>query len=234
MYSLPKSLPAQTAAFALIAPHACSRVAAVPLSKRTERQIQIQGLSPRLYAGIQDYARQSKAVAALNNKAPGKPPRFPFPVDSLNAASALLPDTAAATATSRHLLDTQDSPKLRTWPAPPSVLLLTTGSPVGAVADIVDAEWMSSGDGSEPIILTLNVVHKPEIISELQQHPVQTQDSHAHYHFYTPAGVTVDAVKFLKTSAGGLAGVSHAARHCKIMFPLRKRNFVEVDPAHWV
>jgi hypothetical protein len=69
---------------------------------------------------------------------------------------------------------------------------------------------LHSGNNAEPTItMTLDVVHKPHIFSELQKHPRQTLDSHAHYHYYTPAGVTLDAAKFLallKSSVGGIAG----------------------------
>jgi len=118
---------------------------------------------------------------------------------------------AAATATSRRLLDTHTSLALQPPRiAPINVLLLTSGSSIGAVADIMDAVMLQCGDDDQPTItLTLDVVHTPHITSELQKHPKQTLDSHAHYHYFTPASVTLNAAKFLamlKTSAGGMAG----------------------------
>jgi hypothetical protein len=93
---------------------------------------------------------------------------------------------------------------------PSSVLLFTTGSPIGAVADILNVEMLPSRDGTEPTVsFTLDVVRKPDTISKLKQHPKQTLDDDAHHHFYTPDGVTVDADRFLtllKTSTGRLTG----------------------------
>lgn len=153
-------------------------------------------------------------MTTLNDNSAGQPRRYPIPAHSIKAASALQPSTAAAaaTATSRHLLDAPSTNLafLPTHTAPTNVLLLTTGSPGGAVADIMDVEMLPSADNTEPtIVVTLDVVHKPDIISELQEHPEQTLDSHAHYHYFLPAGVTLDAAKFLallKTSAGSFAG----------------------------
>jgi hypothetical protein len=137
---------------------------------------------------LQRYALHSKVVATLNSKAAaaGQPRKFALAAPSINAASALRPH-AAAIATSRHLLETPDddpSSDVALCPhaVPSSVLLLTTGLPIGAVADIMGVELLPSGDGTEPTIaFTLDVVHKPDTISELQQHPKQSLDDDAHY-----------------------------------------------------
>ncbi len=187
------------------------------------------GHVPIALVPLQNFALQSQAVALLNDQAAGQPRRYPIPAFSIQAASALQPTTpptaAAATATSRHLLSTHDSiPSVKPTPlpthtAPTSVLLLTPGSPIGAVADIMAVDMLQGDDNasSEPVIaLTLDVVHQPHIISELKAHPKQRLDSSAHYHFHVPAGVTLDAAKFLdllKDSAGGIAGAC-GLLHC--------------------
>lgn len=137
---------------------------------------------------LQNFALQINAVAALNGQAVGQPRRFPIPGYSIKAASALQANTplaaAPATATSRHLLTTHDSTSstpstnptlLPTHTAPTSVLLLTSGSPVGAVADIMAVDMPGTEDSTEAVVtLTLDVVHRPHAVSELHKHPKQT------------------------------------------------------------
>lgn len=163
---------------------------------------------------VKSYALQSKLVTALNTKVADKAAeRFPVAAYALQAASALLPSNAA-TATVRRLLSDSDDPNNQPWvpsrDAPTNVLLLPAGSAVGAVADIMSVEAVNTP--SEPaIVLTLDIVHKPEVTSELQSHPTQTLDDHAHYHFYAPAGVSIDADRFLdmvKSSAHSFSGVA--------------------------
>jgi hypothetical protein len=78
------------------------------------------------------------------------------------------------------------------------MLMLIPGHALGAVADIISADLTE--EGSPAVTLTLDVVHQPRMVSEFEEHPQQTLDDHAHYHFFTPAGVSVDAAKFLSVS----------------------------------
>lgn len=60
-------------------------------------------------------------------------------------------------------------------------------------------EYMKSlTAGQSTISLILDVVHTPKIVSELEKHDPQILDESAHYHFFTPAGVSVDAAKFVE------------------------------------
>jgi hypothetical protein len=82
---------------------------------------------------------------------------------------------------------------------------------MGAVADIMSVET-SDVTGSGPIVtLTLDVVHTPHFVNELEAHGVQSLDKTAHYHYLLPAGVTLDADKFLallNAANGAVAGES--------------------------
>lgn len=49
----------------------------------------------------------------------------------------------------------------------------------------------------ETVSLTLDILHQPRLVPELEPHPDQTLDSAAKYHFFMPAGVTLDAARFL-------------------------------------
>lgn len=83
-----------------------------------------------------------------------------------------------------------------TYHAPPNVLLYPDGETFGAVADIMD---VTHDPTSHTIKLTLDVVHQPNTISEFEDHPdQQLQGDAQHYHFFTPAGVEVDAAKLLR------------------------------------
>lgn len=165
---------------------------------------------------MQNYAVESMKTAALNSQS-GKTAALQFPVPrlSLASASALLPPSSP-TGTMRHVAGTpQDKPRL-THHAPVNCLLLPAGSALGAIADIMSVQAVNP-TGSEPlIVLTLDVVHEPKLVSELTDHPHQTLDENAHYHFFTPADVTVDAAAFLNTlkasAAQGIAGKQHACR----------------------
>jgi len=154
---------------------------------------------------LQSYARQSKLVEALNQRTSFKPHLYPRPAASLDTASPF----TTPTSTIDQLVQRAEAVGQRdywTHTAPTNVLLLPTGHATGAIADIMAVDMTDSADGSAPAItLTLDVVHAPRIVNELQQHGKQTLDDDAHYHFFTPAGVTVDAKAFLAllASAGG-------------------------------
>jgi hypothetical protein len=157
---------------------------------------------------LQSFARLTKLVEGVNQKTGYKPHLYPVPSLGLGLASALTTPPAAATVDSvvQHAVAAGQK---WTHPAPTNVLLLPTGHSVGAVADIMSVE-MSEVTGSAPTVtLTLDVVHKPRFISELQEHDTQSLDESAHYHYLLPAGVTLDAAKFLtllETTNGAVAG----------------------------
>lgn len=76
------------------------------------------------------------------------------------------------------------------------MVLLVPGQGFGAVADFLSADLVE--EGPPAITPTLDIVHTPRLVSEFEDHPVQTLDDHAHYHNFTPAGVSIDAAKFLR------------------------------------
>lgn len=184
------------------------------------------GLSPPfLQLATQHYAAQSKLVKALNAKTAGNktaPPRYPNGAEAIRAASAIQPaNSVGGVAVSRHLLSTaagNDQGGCATHTAPTNALLLLDGAAIGAVADImsVDADTASSS-----ISVTLDVVHTPgPAVSEFTPHGGQTLDKNAHYHFFTPADVSVDAARFLKLVEGAAkepagGGVSGAPDQCQ-------------------
>ena len=99
--------------------------------------------------------------------------------------------------------------ELWTRTAPTNMLLLIPGQGVGAVADLMSVELDDSVAAAPAVTLTLDVVHKPHMVNELTHHDKQTLDDKAHYHYFTPAGVSVDAAKFLaalKASGNHLQG----------------------------
>jgi hypothetical protein len=92
-----------------------------------------------------------------------------------------------------------------TYTAPTSILMLMPGQGLGAVADVMSVKEEVTKTGTPAVTLTLDVVHAPHIFGEFDEHPKQTLDEDAHYHFDTPAGVSVDAARFLGVvqAAGG-------------------------------
>lgn len=86
----------------------------------------------------------------------------------------------------------EDLHLLWTHSAAPSAMLLLPGQALAAVADVPHV----AADGDH-VVMTLDLVHNPHTFSELVKHGVQQHNSAAHYHFYTPAGVEVDAAKCL-------------------------------------
>jgi hypothetical protein len=151
----------------------------------------------------------TQVVDAINRAAGSNDVLYPVPAVAVRASSALT-DTPAHSLAS--ILQQADAAGLRTsWThtAPTNVLLLPDGQPTGAAADIMSVEMSDESSASPVITLTLDVVHAPQVISELQEHPTQTLDDHAHYHFFLPEGVKLDAAKFmslLKAQGGKLAG----------------------------
>lgn len=104
---------------------------------------------------------------------------------------------------------------------PHNVVLLVPDQGVGAVAELISADLTETG--SPAVTLTVDVVHAPRMTSELVDHPKQTLDENAHYHFLTPAGVSIKAAKFLSVLQGAgnkLQGtgasmcMAHTARDC--------------------
>jgi hypothetical protein len=155
----------------------------------------------------QNYAHLTKLVEGVNQKTGYKTHMYPIPSVALGLASALTtPPAATVESVVQHAVAAGQH---WTHPAPTNVLLLPTGHSLGAVADIMSVE-MSEVTGSAPTItLTLDVVHKPRFVSELQEHGAQSLDESAHYHYLLPAGVALDADKFLallKTTNGAVAG----------------------------
>lgn len=80
-----------------------------------------------------------------------------------------------------------------THKAAPSAMLLLPGQRTAAVGDV---QYVSK-DG-DAIDLTIDIVHKLHTFSEFKPHGLQYHDSRAHYHFHPPAGVELDAAKFLE------------------------------------
>jgi hypothetical protein len=60
-------------------------------------------------------------------------------------------------------------------------------------------ELDDSVTAASAVTLTLDVVHEPHMVNEFIDRSAQTLDNDAHYHYFTPAGVSVDAAKFLAT-----------------------------------
>lgn len=146
-------------------------------------------------------------MEGVNQKTGSQPQLYPIPSVALGLASALTtPPAATVEAVVQHVVA---SGQRWTHQAPTNVLLLPNGHSMGAAADIMSVE-MSEVTGSGPTItLTLDVVHEPHFISELQEHDPQSLDESAHYHYLLPAGVALDADKFLallKASNGAVAG----------------------------
>lgn len=138
---------------------------------------------------------QSTLVSAVNKHGSG-PALYPRAAVAAQASSLLAPAASPSIARFVAAAEAAGQRTLWTHPAPPSMLLLLPGKGVGAVADIMSAKLTESG--TPAVTLTLDIVHAPQTISEFEDHPLQTLDDHAHYHFFAPAGVTIDASKFLK------------------------------------
>lgn len=79
----------------------------------------------------------------------------------------------------------------------------------GAVADILSVAVGPARDDPTKSVATLEleVVHSPQVVSELQLHPLQTQDKSAHFHFALPTGVQPDAPQLLRLVTGSKAGM---------------------------
>jgi hypothetical protein len=86
----------------------------------------------------------------------------------------------------------------------------------GAIADILSVAVGPARDDPTKSVATLEleVVHKPNVVSELQQHPLQTRDESAHYHFGLPTGVQHDAARLLSMVAGSKAGLIQGEWRC--------------------
>jgi hypothetical protein len=159
--------------------------------------------------GLQNYAMQDALVSAINQRAGSSGPTlYPRACVAAQASSVLGPssDTSVTPpSVSQYVSAAEAAGQRDLWTdtAPTNMLLLLPGQGVGAVADVVAAELSDAGQAV--VTLTLDVVHDPHIVSELAEHPKQTLDEHAHYHFFTPAGVSVDAERFLAMleAAGG-------------------------------
>lgn len=99
--------------------------------------------------------------------------------------------------------------ELWTRTVPTNMLLLIPGQGVGAVADLMSVELDDSVAAAPAVTLTLDVVYKPHMVNELTHHDEQTLDNNAHYHYFTPADVSVDGAEFLaalKASGNHLQG----------------------------
>ncbi|KAI8463858.1 MAG: hypothetical protein J3K34DRAFT_134260 [Monoraphidium minutum] len=139
---------------------------------------------------LKNWALLQQHVAAETAGAPQ--PMYASPAWALATASAFFPgdrDMAALIASASRA-----GAKLAR-PAPTSALLLVPGAPVAAVADIMGVTLVPSGDA---VTLRLHVVEDPHMVSELAAHNTQTLDTAAHYHLVPPAGVEVDARRFLE------------------------------------
>lgn len=129
--------------------------------------------SPARFAAVtlQDYARLTTLVNKKNiDLQPAKV--YPIPAVALGLASALATPPPADTVET-VVQRAEAAGQAWTHPAPTNVLLLADGNPTGAVADIMSVEMSGTTEGSV-ITLTLDVVHKPHVISEVQEHGVQT------------------------------------------------------------
>jgi hypothetical protein len=156
---------------------------------------------------LQNYALQSRLVFAVNGQAESSGKTLYPKAGVAAAASSLLTNpkhastTAApsverfAAAAAAAAAEAAGQRELWTHTAPTNMLLLIPGQGVGAVADIMSAELSESGP--RVVTLTLDIVHNPRMVSELEDHPKQTLDEQAHYHYLIPAGVSVDAARFL-------------------------------------
>lgn len=122
-----------------------------------------------------------------------KPHLYPIPAVALEASSVLKPTSSEHTQDLVKQAEASGQRELWTHTAPTNALLLLNGHPTGAIADVISVKL----DAAESVTLTLDVVHQPKLISELQDHGKQTLDEHSHYHLFTPSEVAVDAAKFL-------------------------------------
>jgi hypothetical protein len=155
-------------------------------------------------------------VNAVNAQAPAGSPRlFPMHRLALQAASDV---SASARLDLARFIDTAEAEGKRVawaWTSPGSVLLLPAGQALAAVADIMNAAY---DPATETVMLELEVVHDPDTLSEFESHPKQSLDpAEAHYHFYTPLGVTIDGPKLLAAlkGSGKLAGEGRGRRVCR-------------------
>lgn len=121
--------------------------------------------------------------------------RYPIPGVASLASSALhppadVPDTLGTVITS------QEKQHLR-WmhKAAASAVLMLPGQAAAAVADI--HHLAAATNGQDSVVLTLDIVHQPFTFSEFVEHGLQYYDERSHYHFHAPAGVELDAAKFL-------------------------------------
>lgn len=153
----------------------------------------------------QNYALLHTRLADINKQSGDNSRPFPKPSLAHKAASLLYPTeadlldyTARAEAFGDHRIWTHCSA--------PNVLLYptTNGAGFGAVADVLNVEESPDSDGA--ITLTLDIVHEPKIVNELEGHPKQTMDERSHYHWLAPQGIDVDANKMLSlvSSSGGM------------------------------
>lgn len=76
-----------------------------------------------------------------------------------------------------------------------SAVLMLPGQAAAAVADI--HHLAATINGQDSVVLTLDIVHQPFTFSEFVEHGLQYYDERSHYHFHAPAGVELDAAKFL-------------------------------------
>lgn len=143
---------------------------------------------------VQNYALQTQLLQHLPAPPGNSKKLYPLPAVALAASSALKPPCPsqrvhnvveqAEAANKRHLW---------THRAPPNILMLPSGQHFGAIADVVSVRLDQQG------VLTadLEVVHAPQLVSELQEHPDQDLQDKPHYHFYTPPGVQLSATRLL-------------------------------------
>jgi hypothetical protein len=121
--------------------------------------------------------------------------RYPIPGVATLASSALHPeqDTPDTLGT---VIASQEKKRLR-WNhlAAASAIVMLPGQAAAAVADV---HHLAAAQGqADTLVLTLDIVDQPFTFSEFVEHGLQYYDDRAHYHFHAPAGVELDAAKFL-------------------------------------
>ena len=155
-------------------------------------------------------------VEVVNQKSSYNPHLYPIPAVALAASSVLTTASSQDTQVLVKQAEAAGQRRLWTHTAPTNALLLLNGHPTGAIGDVMsvklDAASPSTG-AAESVTLTLDVVHQPKLISELQDHGKQTLDEHSHYHQFTPSGVAVDAAKFLAQLASSPKSASQGECH---------------------
>ena len=173
---------------------------------------------------VQNHAFVGSLLSVINQQA-GADSQPLFPKTCLAAqASSLLAAAAKSTGSATasvacYIAAAEAAGKRELWTrsVPTNMLLLIPGQGVGAVADLMSVELDESVAAAPAVTLTLDVVHKPHMVNEFTHHNTQTLDDDAHYHYFTPAGVSVDAAKFLaalKASGNHLKGEQSGYSSC--------------------